>query len=76
MKTIGPFLLIGIDAEGETRESNHATLAQAVEIGRACSVTDENGPAWQSWEVWGNHPNTEEWMALATSAGMFIGKEV
>ena len=67
MKTIGPFLLVGIDADGETRESNHATLAEAVELGRACSAPAEIGPPWQSWEVWGNHPDSEEWMPLVTS---------
>lgn len=64
---IGPFLLVGIDAEGESRESNHSTLDEAVMIARKCNVTDKNGPAWQSWAVWGNHPDTEEWMPLATS---------
>jgi len=76
MHTAGPFLLIGFDAEGEPRESNHATLAEAAKIGRQCRVTDENGPAWQSWEVWGNHPVTEEWMPLAASAETQIAKEI
>jgi hypothetical protein len=68
MNNIGPFVLIGIDAEGDTRESHHASLEEAVALGRACSAPDENGPPWQSWEVWGNHPDTEAWVALATSA--------
>jgi len=63
----GPFLLVGIDAEGETRESTHASLEHAVAIGRECSKPNEHGPAWQSWEVWGNHPESGEWMQLCNS---------
>jgi hypothetical protein len=66
MKSIGPFLLIGVDAEGEIRESNHSTLDGAIAVGRECSAQDEAGPPWQSWHVWGNHPESEEWTILAS----------
>ncbi len=61
------FLLVGLDADGETRESTHASLEQATAIGRECSRHDRNGPAWRSWEVWGNHPETGEWQPLVCS---------
>jgi hypothetical protein len=63
----GPFLLVGTDAEGERRESTHASIEQAVAIGRECSKNNSSGPAWQRWEVWGNHPQTGEWVPLACS---------
>ena len=66
MTNTHPYMLIGIDAEGDRREQGYPTLEKAVADGRAFSVTDEDGPAWQSWEVWGNHPVTEEWMPLAS----------
>jgi hypothetical protein len=67
MIKIRGFLLIGIDAEGDTRESNQASLDRATAIGRACSAEDEAEPPWQGWEVWGNHPETGEWMQVASS---------
>ncbi len=67
MIKISGFLLSGIDAEGDARESNQASLDQAVAMGLACSAEDEIGPPWQSWEVWGNHPETGEWMLLVSS---------
>jgi hypothetical protein len=75
MSKIGPFVLIGIDAEGEVRECNHTSLERAIAVARESSVSDENGPAWQCWEVWGNHPETDEWMPLASSADVPNKKE-
>ena len=63
----GAFVLVGTDAEGETRESTHASLEQAAAVGRQCSKHDGNGPAWRHWEVWGNHPKTGEWSPLVCS---------
>ena len=65
--TRGAFLLIGIDADGDRRESTHASLEQATAVGRQCSKHDGNGPAWQQWEIWGNHPKTGEWSPLVCS---------
>lgn len=65
--TRAAFLLVGTDAEGETRESTHSSLEQAITVGRECSKQDGTGLAWRSWDVWGNHPKTGEWSPLACS---------
>jgi hypothetical protein len=64
-----PFLLVGTDYEGDGREWGFSDFDKAVETGKACCDRSDtkNGPPWQAWEVWGNHPVTEEWMPLATS---------
>ena len=65
--TSGVFLLIGIDADGEKRESTHGSLEEASAVGRQCSKQNGDGRAWKTWEVWGNHPQTGEWLPLLCS---------
>jgi hypothetical protein len=62
-----PFLLVGVDAEGEPYESHFSRLRLAVAVAETCSVPNEDGLSWRSWEVWGNCPQTEEWKVLETS---------
>lgn len=61
-----PFLLVGEDFEGESRDIGFATLEAARLVAAEC-MTDNNGPAWRSFAIWGNHPVTENWEALETS---------
>jgi len=61
------YLLIGVGADGDTRESHQCSLDEAIAIGLACSAEDESGPPWKCWEVWGNHPETGEWTPLVQS---------
>jgi len=62
-----PFYLLGIDFEGDSREYAAGTFEQALDVALACSDAESPGPAWLSWEIWGNHPETEDWIPLAVS---------
>ena len=62
-----PFVLVGVDCDGETREFGYSTIEKARETAANCSRTDASGPAWQSWAIWGNDPITEEWKVLEAS---------
>ncbi len=66
MKTefCAPFVLCGIDCDGESREITCSTLQQARAIAAQCMRQDADGPPWQSFAIWGNHPQTENWEAL------------
>lgn len=60
--------LLGIDFEGEPRESRHTTLAEAISIAYQCSVKDANGPPWIRWEIWGNVlSENSDWKAVVIS---------
>lgn len=62
-----PFLLVGEDCDGDSREFWYQSIEQARKTAVDCTRTDASGPAWRSWEIWGNDPITEEWRALETS---------
>jgi len=47
-------LLVGIDEDGERRESWEATVESASLCGRRLLRASKAGPAWRSFEVWAN----------------------
>lgn len=64
-----PFLLAGVDFEGESREMWCLNLEQARSVAGQCMAPGD-GPPWQGWEIWGNHPVTANWECLETSGRM------
>jgi len=58
-----PFLLAGVDFEGDSREFWCLNIEQARSIAGQC-MGPGDGPPWQGWEIWGNHPQTEKWECL------------
>lgn len=62
-----PFLLVGEDFEGDSREIGFHSLRSAIEAAITLSITNESGPGWKSWAIWGNDPQTEEWRSLEVS---------
>lgn len=62
-----PFLLVGEDFEGISREIGARTMEQAREIAAHAMTTDNDGPGWRGFEIWGNHPVTKNWEVLETS---------
>lgn len=59
-----PFLLAGVDSDGDTRELWIGSIEQARTMAGQVMFPDANGPAWTSCEIWGNHPITENWECL------------
>jgi hypothetical protein len=51
-----PFLLVGIDFEGDSREIQFNELSAAIAAGQNFLKADASGPPWRSFEVWGNNP--------------------
>jgi len=61
-----PALLVGIDFEGDTRETWVSSVAEAVKHGiRACAPSDDpKYPPWRSFSVWANEGKNDQWICV------------
>jgi hypothetical protein len=67
MKTQKIFMLVGTDCDGDTREMSFDSIERARIVANLSGWRAGDGLPWQSWEIWGNDPDTGEWKAMDSS---------